>query len=343
MENIKNRNQLVDAIRGFAMLMVVFGHTMTSCTKNSEDSFLFNFIWALQMPLFMLISGYVSRYSKKLDTVKSFLNFIKRRSLAYLLPWAVWSFLIRGVIFGQSNFLNIKWLIFNMDSGYWFLFSIWTISMVFGISRFIALKISKAKSEITTLIFTVLIFILGATVIGVIGLKMGFSFLCIKLTLYYMPFYMAGAIFGKLQNKIFASKSGKMFIEMIVAVCCLIFIAIIIRVNLYTISDNAINIGLRAFTSLAGCIAICGLFITGANTENKLYCVLSWVGTNSLEIYLIHNFFLALIVPPNALEFSTPMGIALVLVNFIVTTILSSLLAKLLNNNKFTRLFLFGK
>ena len=59
----KNRNQFVDIMRGIAMLLVVLGHTMTGCTTGAEKSFLFNIVWSLQMPLFILISGYVTRYT----------------------------------------------------------------------------------------------------------------------------------------------------------------------------------------------------------------------------------------------------------------------------------------
>ena len=49
-----NRNQFVDIMRGIAMLLVVLGHSMTGCTVDSQRSFLFNIIWSLQMPLFIL-------------------------------------------------------------------------------------------------------------------------------------------------------------------------------------------------------------------------------------------------------------------------------------------------
>lgn len=86
-----NRNQTVDILRGVAMLMVVLGHTMTGCTIDSQDSFLFNIVWLLQMPLFILISGYVTRYSKPITTGKACLKFIQKRTLACLLPWVVWT------------------------------------------------------------------------------------------------------------------------------------------------------------------------------------------------------------------------------------------------------------
>ena len=102
------RNSTVDILRGIAMLMVVLQHTMVGCTVNSEETFLFNIIWTLQMPLFILISGYVTRYSKPIISGKAYGKFVWKRTLAYLLPWAVWTFFVRGLIFGQTSFLNVK-------------------------------------------------------------------------------------------------------------------------------------------------------------------------------------------------------------------------------------------
>ena len=116
----ENRNQFVDIMRGIAMLLVVLGHTMTGCTVDSQKSFLFNIIWSLQMPLFILISGFVTKYSRPISDGKGLWKYVKRRTVAYMLPWVVWSFLVRGIIFGEDDFLNVKHLLWNMDSGYWF-------------------------------------------------------------------------------------------------------------------------------------------------------------------------------------------------------------------------------
>ena len=60
------RNNTVDIIRGFAMLLVVLGHTISGTVREYSNSLLFQVIWTLQMPLFIIISGYVTRYSRPL-------------------------------------------------------------------------------------------------------------------------------------------------------------------------------------------------------------------------------------------------------------------------------------
>lgn len=256
-EKADQRNQFVDIMRGIAMLLVVLGHTMTGCTTGSENSFLFNIVWSLQMPLFILISGYVTRYSRSIQNIAGLWKFVKRRTIAYLFPWVVWSILVRGIIFGEGNFLNIKWLLWHMDSGYWFLATIWTISMIFGISSFLAQKIVKA-SQVKQII-TLIIYIVGMAVLAGVGFMAGLSFFAIKLTLYYMPFYFVGYLYGQYRDRITETKWGKSALDVLVAVCLAVWLLIMTRYHLYVLSDSGMAIILRAASSITGCVAVSGL------------------------------------------------------------------------------------
>lgn len=254
----ENRNQFVDIMRGIAMLLVVLQHTMSGCTVGAENTFVFNIAWSLQMPLFILISGYVTKYSRPISDGKGLWKYVKRRTVAYMLPWAVWSFLVRGIIFGEDGFLNVKHLLWNMDSGYWFLATIWTISMIFGIASFIAERVSKEsllKKQIVLLGF----YLVGMILLVGIGAILGLSFFAIKLTLYYMPFYYAGFLYGQFDDRIKEFDTGKKIIDSVVAICFVVWLFIILRFSLYEMSDGGFAIILRAATSLAGCIAVCGL------------------------------------------------------------------------------------
>ena len=253
-----NRNQFVDIMRGIAMLLVVLGHSMTGCTVDSQRSFLFNIIWSLQMPLFILISGYVTKYSRPISDGKGLWKYVKRRTVAYMLPWAVWSFVVRGIIFGENGFLNVKHLLWNMDSGYWFLATIWTISMIFGIASFIAERLGK-ESVLKKQIVLLGCYLAGMVLLVGVGAILGLSFFAIKLTLYYMPFYYAGFLYGQFDDRMKESEIGKKIIDSVVAICFVVWLFVILRFSLYEMSDGGFAIILRAATSLAGCIAVCGL------------------------------------------------------------------------------------
>ncbi len=169
----KNRNQTVDFLKGIAILLVVLGHTMGGVAADAYNSFLFNVVWTLQMPLFMLISGYILKYSKPIENARGLWQFFYKKSLAYLFPWAVWTFLIRGCIWGQTEFFNLKYLLFNMDAGYWFLFSLWTIVVLCGLARYFADKIVKSDKKWANAFVTTGFELVAAGLLAVIGFTRG--------------------------------------------------------------------------------------------------------------------------------------------------------------------------
>lgn len=344
------RNTTVDVLRGIAMLLVVLGHTMTGCTEGSQDSFLFQVIWSLQMPLFILISGYVTRYSKTINTISDLGKILWKRTAAYLIPWCFWSFLVRGLIFQQSNYLNIKWLLWHMDSGYWFLFALWTIVVIFSISHFIANKMCKENIKAAFLIKTIA-YICGMGVLVGIGIVFGMAFLAIKLTLYYMPFYYAGHIYGVVQDKILALTKGRCAIKIISALCLAFWLVIITRVNLYYSEDGGMALIIRAIASILGCVAICSLIGSNDYSSNNDFLkpkivfrsFFIWSGNNSLQIYLLHGFFLNLLTMQNKPMFSNAEGIVLVSLNYLATLSLLWVVINLLKNNGALLRILFWK
>ncbi len=227
---------------------------------------------------------------------------------------------MRGVIFGQDGFLNIKSLLCNMDSGYWFLATIWTISMIFGVASYVAECIGKSnavKKQIALLGF----YLLGMILLVGIGMVMGLSFFAIKLTLYYMPFYYAGCLYGQIDDKLLSTDKGKKIVDCCVALCFAIWLFIILRFSLYEMSDSGLAIILRAAISLAGCIAVCGL--CNGSFSDRIRGGMAWIGEHSLEVYLSHYLLLSLIKLENNPTFYSPMGLALVLTNYLLTVLLS--------------------
>lgn len=331
------------------MLLVVLGHTITGCTTGSQDSFLYNVIWSLQMPLFVLISGYVTRYSRGCCDGKSLKKYVYRRSLAYLLPWVVWTFLIRGLIRGNGNFLNPSWVCYNMDSGYWFLVTIWTISICFGFSEFFAKKLFHSINK--EIMATSFLFGLFGIVLLAIGMTAGMNFLGIKLTLYYLPFYLLGYLYGKLGDNLESMKMGNTIKTIAVAISTVVWVYFMYNFNLFNLPDSGSSIVLRIISSITGCITVCGLceglFCAVDRVENqrvgKWGEAFQWSGIHSVEIYLGQYLMLNIIRLEEIPLFSTVNGLALSFANFILTMALLVIVILLTNQNKYLRLFLYGK
>ena len=336
---MQQRNNTVDIIRGFAMLLVVLGHTMSGSTSGFQDSLLFQIIWTLQMPLFIIISGYVTRYSRPITDGTGLLKFFKKRSLAYLLPWVVWTLVVRAGIFGQTKYYDAEFLIWHIDSGYWFLITIWTIAMVFGIADMLSNKIAKEKNTLNILLHFAFCGI-GMIILGVIGYLLGLSFLGIKLTLYYLPMYLMGYLYGQLQEGLLAKKYGRTAINWSIAICLGIWLALINRIDFYGGADGGLFILLRFATSVMGCVAVIGLFTSADFNGGGIWL---WAGVHSLEIYLTHYLFLNLFKMAELPAMTTLSGMALMTANYALTLLLTITAIKLLQKNATLNYLLYAK
>lgn len=247
-----SRNNTVDIIRGIAMLMVVLQHTIAGSCAKFADSLLYNAIWSLQMPLFFIISGYVTRYSRPIETYKDLWRFTKKRTLAYLVPWIVWTFVVRGFIFGQKTFLDVKYLLWHMDSGYWFLMSLWCIVMIYGVSDYLSYKLTKPNKNVNISAHLACI-AGGACILAGVGYVTGLSFLDIKLTLYYIPLYSCGYLYGQLQDTILTkNRATSSLVEISACLCLAIWLWLLVRVKFYGVDMTISILAMRYLASLCG-------------------------------------------------------------------------------------------
>ncbi len=95
----KKRDILPDIIRGFAIILVVWGHCIQegngadfSARMLYFDDKLYQFIYSFHMPLFALIAGYFAYSSMKraTDNKKAF-SLLRRRVSLYLIPIVFWT------------------------------------------------------------------------------------------------------------------------------------------------------------------------------------------------------------------------------------------------------------
>lgn len=335
------RNETVDILRGIAMLCVVLQHTMSGSTIDAEYSFIFQVVWSLQMPLFCLLSGYVAHYSKRIQTFTELKQKVCRRTIAYILPWIVWSFLIRGLLFGAHRFLNISYLLWHMDTGYWFLVSIWTINILFLLSQFLAEQV-KSKIAWINVLLEMFFYLASMVILLGIGICVGMTFLAIKQTLYYMPFYYIGYLFGRNQVPLMSKPFGTSLTDAAIPAALFIWLFLIKRFNMFYIEDGGIDILIRAAASITGCIAVSGL-ISSIAKKSAIFHRVGWIGKNSIGIYTVHYLLLNLLSLSQKPMAETWQGVLIVMLNYFLTIILASAGVVLIKQNRWIRLLLLGK
>ena len=338
MTDLKTRSRVIDRVRGVAILLVMLGHTMTGSTAQAQGTFVFRVVWSLQMPLFFLISGYVTRYLKPLPNPAALLRQLGRRTLQLMLPFTVWTFLVRGLLFGQTQLLRVGWLTRHMDSAYWFLFSLWVISIGYHCAVFLSGKLApKRRSVGAAVLFCAFLALLAA-----VAIWQGSDFLGGKLTLYYAVFYLVGALFGAASEKISLPRRG---VYAGAAVCLAVWVVLLLCFDYYAAVDDLPHIALRALSSLLGCAGVFGVAsaLNRRDSESLPRLALLWIGRHTLELYLVHYLCLNLIriTPPPAC--ASLCGAGLIALNLCLTLALSVLVAVVLSQSLITRLVFYGK
>jgi len=92
-----SRNQTIDAIKGFAIILVVLGHAIErNFLDNNVSSIVFNLIYTFHMAFFMFLSGYVIAQSISVSRYK----WLSRKFVRLILPFIVFSI----VMYYMRNF-----------------------------------------------------------------------------------------------------------------------------------------------------------------------------------------------------------------------------------------------
>lgn len=67
---VKNRIEWIDCAKGLAIILVVFGHALTYFSPDFEN--IIHMIYSFHLPLFFVLTGYVSAYSYNSDDFFTF-------------------------------------------------------------------------------------------------------------------------------------------------------------------------------------------------------------------------------------------------------------------------------
>ena len=297
-----------------------------------------------------MISGYVTRYGNAIDTASDLWKHGKKRTAALLLPWVVWTFGVRGLVLGKTDGLfDLKHIFWQMDAGYWFLITLWTIQMIFGVSQYLSGRFRKREAEFRRMGVLLFFYVLGMGVLGAVGLALGLSFFAIKQTLYYMPYYFAGYVYGQIRDRMASTPNGKRWMDAAVALCSVVWLSILFRVNLYALPDGGVSVAIRAIASLTGCVSICGLckglLRHGAKPAagRGIPKLFQWAGVHSMEIYMTHYLLLCPIPWGSKPEAMSAAGIGLVAVNGAITLAMAALVIRLVSESPILRTLLYGR
>jgi fucose 4-O-acetylase-like acetyltransferase len=287
----KQRVCWIDLIKLFAIVLVFLNHSLDHFDGMWGSGPLSNFIWLLEMPLFITVSGMLCIPKERASTFKKLISELLKKARLYLYP--TFSFILLDcLVFGNySRNLGNAFLAFFKGPTFWYLWVLFFIILFFDIGLYLSSKIkNKTVSTLFPYIFSVLIFVLLAAV--VLFFLKGSDLLGIKLICYYLPFYCFGfllqqtKVFVNVQNNKKANISPLLFI-----VSFAIFaIEVVYFKSIFSFPDTSLLfLAIRYIGSVTGVYAV--MFSFSKIPVTEAITGISKIGHFTLEFYYLQVIF----------------------------------------------------
>jgi len=265
------RDLKLDNLKGMAIILVVLTHFIqeTQFYNLFAFNFTYKFVYLFHMPLFIFISGYLSKIS--LDSGMKAFKGVFIPYLIFETLWIVFIFLKNGTIPSAMYFVP--------EVGLWYLLSLFFWRTMLPVANRIK--------------YIFWISILVGLFVGSVDFKIGF--LSISRTICYFPVFLLGFYFKDMKEKFVINKylAGGILIVLLTAVTFLVkpYTANILELKL---SYSALHLGnlegiiLRFIVMVVGMISVVLLF----NIMTSKETFLTKIGRNSLPVYVLQFYFI---------------------------------------------------
>lgn len=339
---MKERNLSIDAIKGIAITLVMLGHVFVH--NHMEDPYLYDAIRAVQMPLFMIISGYLCGQGRKISDLKTYGKVLGKRATSYLVPFFTWL-----TIMHPRNLIEAYKTVFvQLDYGLWFLAVLFILNLFVYTAQLAGAKFREKNYLLSEIIFW---FVYALFCMGLLGqIITGNRFLSPSLIILYVPFYMLGYITGNYGKRILCwgtKAPGKIdcknswVVKAAVCAMTVAFAYLVITKNLNSMETRP-EMLTQMLASVLGSIAmIYGVLCWKAGKIKNIFAKL---GEYTLEIYVIHYHFANILNFGNKqYDFYTLEGFLFVVVSFIAMSAVTFCSIWLMKKVKILDFLFFGK
>lgn len=285
-----NRIAYFDSLRGLAIILIVYSHVSIYILR--EDSFCYNDILVqFQMPLFFIISGFF--FYKEKWQIEQMYSFLKRKVIPLIITpilfMSVFVFLKTGDWGQISHTLETDY----WKAGYWFTIALFEFYFFFFIIHLCLAFICSGNSRLYDCLL--LVSSLGISLSSRLFVTIGSS-ITVILGLWFIKhffFFICGVILKKHYEffiHLFSLK-GKGFLNNIAVV-------VFITINIISYATE-ISLSPAVFyylSGLSGFVIVFSFFYNnqdyfGHKTEVGRF--LQLIGKRTLDIYLIHYFFIS--------------------------------------------------
>lgn len=320
------RSQTIDALKGTAILIVMIGHVLT--WNHMEDGYIYDVIKVIQMPLFMMINGYLCGIGRRIGDIVQYGQILKKRSISYLVPFFFWIILLHP----KHPISSVIATLFCLDKGLWFLMTLFLLNLMIYTAQLAGEKARRYKRQVFWGVYVLLVaFVVLETLLG-------WEFLSPGLTRLYLPFYLSGYLVGEYKELVKSvSKKWKMAFG-ILAAGGLSYLAI--AYDLLNVGSLML-LGRQLLASFLGCYVVIYLMTICHDGREKRF--LAWLGGYTLEIYVLHFHFATLLNRGETYHLYSLKGLLFVIASFAVMSLITAVIIVITKKIPVLDFLLYGK
>lgn len=341
----QERNEVIDLIKGFTIILVVLGHSIQQQLGTEMDSnLMFKIIYSFHMPLFMWISGYTyGCYGKDFS-----LKWLRKRFLGLVIPfwtWAIILYFFREAPYGETTLLQrLSILIESPDNmGLWFLLTVFYNCLLLAVSWNISIALSKLlKVERRDICYNLILLVLVITIYfldftGKIKINS-------RINSWYIAFFFCGFFVSKLKSSFSNICINISYRKVLIIVFLFVYVICMTKWNRLMNYESLFQIEkvvyrflyqvYRYLVPISAIIVVYNVMNIIANSKlNTVKNVLIELGKNTISIYAIHYIFMPLYIgyPSVNILLRTTVGITM-----------AYLIGKCISKNKFLNCILLG-
>lgn len=284
------RIEYIDALRGFTMILVLYFHIPSYCLGNAYLGFNDILEW-VRMPLFFFISGFVFYKVDRIWTADTIKETLKKKFMVQIVPMAFFMtlFLILFDCWDLKSFGSDK-------KGYWYTFVLFEYFVLYIGAEVLFNKYNTNKGELSVFLSVLLISLISfyyakyytdySKELGNWKAFLGFfSFVKIR----HFIFFWSGTFVRKNFN-VFLILTNNPFFMIVVTT---LYLMMLVSPNIH--NTNGLEYLAYMITGMAITILSFTLFRKNEQLftkETRLGKSLQFIGKRTLDIYLIHYFFL---------------------------------------------------
>ena len=337
---MKERIPYYDAIRGFAIILVVYCHVASVSLGISEAIPSFNnIVGFIHLPIFFFLSGYLLFRPGRFDRWTENGTFLKNKFLQLVIPATI--FLVLYALIFQRSFSSV--LFSRFKGGYWFTYFLFVFNLLYLFLSWLLDKIG-AERKAPLIIFLLSIIVSAAPVALDIVYPQAPDDKFLQAISYqeyhFFQFFCFGA-YLKSVNQCFENMTKNKWMK------ALIVLAPFILIILHSFRIPGIDYPVTVLLSYSAVIMVFLLFKEWKGlATTRIGKVLCLIGRRSLDVYFIHFFLLPDLHgvgqyfydnPNPVLEFLLSMCIAMAIVSVCL------IIGHLLRKSDFIAKLLFGR